>query len=290
MNLVANNLLAQVETPSLSSDPYRVDIDGRTYVPTGDGGVVLGVDLGDGAFDTDADHAAPGACLVHPDPAARFALTAYACFGNLVTVRSGAAQGERGVVLGKRGEQGRVIAYFAPDILAQLRPGDALAVRAVGQGAGPPAALADRGLVMLNADPTALSLLPIDLAGDRVLVSVRADVPSVAVGNGIGRPAVMWDLDLQVLARDAASLGLDGLRLGDLVAMHNLDVRHNAGYRRDYTTVGLVVHGSSPQPGHGPGVMPLLCGPSLLFEVSIDSDAHSGVTGEQLLSLLPATT
>lgn len=289
MKIVANNLLGLVETPSLSSSPYRVDIDGRPFVPTGDGGVVLGVDLGDGAFDTDSDHAAPGACLVHPDPAARLALTSYACFGNCVTVRSGAAQGERGVVLGKRGEQGRVIAYFEADVLAMLLPGDAMAVRAAGQGATPPEFLARKGLVMMNADPSALSVLPVDLTADRAEVSVRAEVPSVAIGNGIGRPAEMWDLDLQVLAKDAASAGLDGLRLGDLVAMRNLDVRHNAGFRRNYTTVGVVVHGASPQPGHGPGVMPLLCGPSPLFAVSIQPDAHPGLTGKQILSLLTAS-
>jgi hypothetical protein len=287
MNIVANNLLGLVETPVLSSDPYRVDIDGRPYVPTGDGGVTLGIDLGDGVFDTDTDHAAPGACLVHPDAAARFALTAFACFGNRATVRSGAAQGERGVVLGKRGEQGRVIAYFTQDVLSALRPGDAVSVRAAGQGATPPAAVAGRGLVLMNADPAALAVLPIDLSGDRAEISVRADVPSVAVGNGIGRPAAMWDLDLQVLARDAPAIGLAGLRLGDLVAMHNLDVRHNAGYRRGYTTVGIVVHGGSPQPGHGPGVMPLLCGPSSTFELAVEPDAHQGVSGERLLSVRP---
>jgi uncharacterized protein DUF4438 len=289
MNIVANNMLGLVETPSLPSNPYRVDIDGRPYVPTGDGGVVLGVSLGDGAFDTDTDHAAPGACLVHPDSTARFALTAYSCFGNPVTVRSGAAQGERGVVLGKRGEQGRVIVYFAADVLAALRPGDAMAVRTAGQGAAPPGLAAGKGLVMMNADPAALAVLPINITNDHAIVSVRAQMPSVAIGNGIGRPAEMWDLDLQVLAREAAAMGLNGLRLGDLVAMHNLDVRHNAGFRRDYTTIGIVVHGHSPQPGHGPGVMPLLCGPDPLFAVSVESERHPGLTGGQLLSLLPGT-
>jgi hypothetical protein len=288
MNIVANNLLGIVESPALTSDPYRVDIDGRPYVPTGDGGVVLGVDLGDGVFDTDTDHAAPGACLVHPDPAARFALTAYACFGNTVTVRSGAAQGERGAVLGKRGESGRVIAYFAAGVLSALRPGDAVAVRAAGQGSAAPKALADNGLTMVNADPAAWSVLPVDFSGDVATVSVRADLPSVAVGNGIGRPAPMWDLDLQVLARDAASVGLDGLRLGDLVAVHDLDVRHNAGYRRGYATVGIVVHGASPLPGHGPGLMPLLCGPGSTFDIRVEPQDHPGLTGESLLSLVRA--
>ncbi len=288
MNIVANNLLGVVESPGLTSDPYRIDIDGRPYVPTGDGGIVLGVDLGDGVFDTDTDHAAPGACLVHSDPAARFALTAYACLGNAVTVRSGAAQGERGVVLGKRGEQGRVIAYFAPDVLAAMRPGDAVAVRASGQGLAAPKPLADNGLTVVNTDPAAWSVLPVDLTGEVAAISVRADLPSVAVGNGVGRPVPMWDLDLQVLARDAASVGLGGLLLGDLVAVHNLDVRHNAGYRRGYTTVGIIVHGASPQPGHGPGLMPMLCGPAEVFEISVEPQTHQGLSGESLLSLLPA--
>ena len=286
MKIVATNLLGVVETPSMIGDPYRVDIDGHPYVPTGDGGVVLGVDLGDGVFATDSDHAAPGACLVHPDPAARFALTAYSCFGNPVTVRSGAAQGSVGVVLGKRGEQGRVIAYFRQDVLALIRPGDAVAVRAAGQGATVAAGLADRGLVLLNADPAALRVLPISLDGERAGVSVRASVPSVAVGNGIGRPAPMWDLDLQVTATGAAALGLDGLRLGDLVAMAQLDVRHNAGYRRGYLTVGIVVHAASPLPGHGPGVMPVLCGPVDAFSLTVEPDTHQGLSGGSLLGLV----
>src|SRR3954454_3967064 len=94
--VVASNLGGVVETPVLDGSPYRVDLDGRPYVPTGDGGIVLGVRLGDGVFAADADHAAPGACLVHPEPAARHALTSFACLGNTIEVRSGAAAGARG--------------------------------------------------------------------------------------------------------------------------------------------------------------------------------------------------
>src|SRR5215813_5770873 len=92
---VATNLGAVVETPGLAGQPTRLDIDGTPYVPTGDGGIVLGVRLGGGVFATDADHAAPGACLVHAEQPARHALTSYACLGNPVTVRTGAAAGER---------------------------------------------------------------------------------------------------------------------------------------------------------------------------------------------------
>src|SRR5215475_5257425 len=131
---VAMNLLGVVEHPGLSGGPYRIDAAGRPYVPAGDGGLVLGVELGDSVFGRAADHAAPGACLVHPDPAARHALAAHACIGNEVVVTTGAAAGARGAVTGKRGEEGRVVAGFAQSVLAAMRPGDQVRVRAVGQG------------------------------------------------------------------------------------------------------------------------------------------------------------
>ena len=67
----ASTCSATVEQASIGPDPYRVDADGAPYVPVGDGGIVLGVRLGDGGVGrTVGDHAAPGACLVHADPAA----------------------------------------------------------------------------------------------------------------------------------------------------------------------------------------------------------------------------
>ena len=279
---VATNLGAVIETPELGSHPFRVDRDGRSYVPAGDGGIVLGVRLGDGVFATDSDHAAPGACLVHREQAARHALTSYACLGNPVTVRSGAAAGERGAVLGKRGELGRVIAVFEPGVLAALAPGDALVVRGYGQGAVLPGALGET-VAVRNVSPEALSLLPAEFGGDQIRVSVRASVPSKVVGNGIGRPVEQWDLDLSADAAIAPVLGLGNLCLGDLVAVEDLDVRHNAGYRRGFRTVGVIVHAGSPQPGHGPGLMPLLCGPAAAFDLAVEPAGHHGLSEAALL-------
>jgi hypothetical protein len=264
---VAMNLSGAVETPVMSSSPYLIDVDGHPYVPIGTSGIVLGVRLGDSVFAHDADHAAPGVTLEHRDQAARHALTAFACLGNEAVVHGGAAAGARGRVLGKRGEQGRVIVVFPDDVLARLLPGDPILVRAHGQGA----VHATPEVTMLNTDPS------FELPS-----GVRAVIPSALIGNGIGRPAQMWDLDIQVTAATAASHGLAGLRLGDLVAVDDLDVRHNAGYRRGWRTVGLIVHGGSPQPGHGPGLMPLLCGPRESLSVDIQADQHRGVGSDHL--------
>jgi hypothetical protein len=278
---VAVNLLGLVEQPEFGSTPYRVSADGSSYVPVGDGGIVLGVRLGESVFARDADHAAPGACLVHPDEGARHALTVYSCIGNQVVIRTGLAAGARGIVVGKRGEAGRVIVSLAQEDLARLRPADQVAVRAYGQGWRPAGFPAE--VTVLNTAPAAFAALPVAVTGGgRVLVGVRTIAASKLVGNGIGRPAAGWDLDLQLSAPGGQSGddsgGTGSLLLGDLLAVSDLDARWNMGYRRGWLTVGLVVHGASPLPGHGPGITPILTGPVGVLQAEPDSAGHAGLT------------
>ena len=283
---VAVNMLGVVEHPVLGDTPYRVDADGRPYLPVGDGGLVLGVRLGDPVSALAGDHVAPGACLVHPDPAGRHALVTYGCIGNPAEVRTGRATGARGMVLGKRGEDGRLITGFRQEDLARMRPGDQVTVRASGQG------WRHRGVppevVVLNAGPGLLAALPVSWPGDGPMTAgVRAVLPSKLAGNGIGRPAAAWDLDLQLGPGDTGAggpageggpPGAGGLLLGDLVAVTGLDARHNMGYRRGWLTVGVVIHGTSPLPGHGPGITPILTGPLAALSAVADVTGHRGLT------------
>jgi uncharacterized protein DUF4438 len=284
LNPVAVNMLGVVEHPALGDTPYRVDADGRPYVPAGDGGLVLGVRLGDPVSALAGDHVAPGACLVHPEPAARYALVSYACIGNPAEVRTGRAAGARGVVIGKRGEDGRVITGFRQEDLDRMRPGDQVTVRACGQGWQHPDV--PPGVVVMNAGPGLLAALPVAWpGGGPMTVGVRAILPSKLAGNGIGRPATAWDLDLQLPASsDGPPPSVDGLLLGDLVAVGGLDVRHNMGYRKGWLTVGVVVHGTSPLPGHGPGITPILTGPAAVLSALADVTGHRGLT-ESVLEL-----
>lgn len=277
---VAMNLLGVIEHPELGQTPYRVDRDGRPYVPAGDGGIVLGLQLGDSVFALDADHAAPGACLMHPDPAARLALATYACIGNPAEVRTGAAAGARGAVFGKRGEAGRVLTAFAPADLARMRPGDQVTVRACGQGWRPPGCPA--AVTVQNIDPGLLAALPVAIAGDGAAVTagVRAVLPGKLAGNGIGRPAAGWDLDLQIYPGGPDDQA--AIRLGDLVAVTDIDARWNIGYRRGWVTIGVAVHGASPLPGHGPGITPVLTGPAALLQTAPDAVGHAGLTATAL--------
>lgn len=283
LNAVAVNMLGVVEHPVLGDTPYRVDADGHPYLPAGDGGLVLGVRLGDPVSAVTGDHVAPGACLVHPEPAARFALVSYACIGNPAEVRTGRAAGARGAVIGKRGEDGRLITGFRQEDLARMRPGDQVTVRTCGQGWQHPRV--PPGVMVMNAGPGLLDTLPVAWPGDGPMtVGVRAILPSELAGNGIGRPAAAWDLDLQLpptpggLAEDGRPPGTDGLLLGDLVAVTGLDARHNMGYRKGWLTIGVVVHGTSPLPGHGPGITPILTGPLAVLSAVADVTGHRGLT------------
>ena len=284
MRPVAVNLAGVVESPAMGSTPYRVDVDGHPYVPVGDGGIVLGVGLGDLVTAALGDHVSPGATLGHPDPAARHALTAYACVGNRVVVRNGAAAGTEGRVLGKRGEDGRVLVWLPDDALERLRPGDGVSVRAYGQGSRLPG-LPD-AVDVLNLDPALAAGLGLAADAGGLDVGVRAVVASRLAGNGIGRPAQQWDVDLAFPADDPV---LAALRLGDLLAVTDLDVRHNMGFRRGHVTVGVVVHGDSPMPGHGPGLVPLLCGPATLLRPVPDLTGHAGL-GVETLRAIPSPT
>lgn len=283
--LVSVNLAATVQQAAAGPGPYRISAAGTPYVPAGDGGIVLGLRLGAGVFEHDGDHAAPGACLTHPDPAAAFALSAMACAGNPVEVRTGAAAGGSGAVLGKRGEPGSVIAVFTQDVLRLLRPGDQVAVRGRGQGAE--CAVPD--VAVRNAQPELLDRLPVAVSADALAVRVSAVFPGRLAGNGIGRPTAMWDIDLQLDEITASRWQASRLRLGDLVAIDDIDASFNAGYRRGWRSIGLVVHGGSPQPGHGPGVIVLLSGPAERITIELEPAGQAGLDEQTLLEVARAS-
>jgi hypothetical protein len=107
-------------------------------------------------------------------------------------------------------------------------------------------------------------------------------LPAKVAGNGLGRPAASWDLDLQL-----TSPGNTHMLLGDLVAITDIDARFNIGYRRDWLTIGVIVHGASPLPGHGPGITVILSGPASAFRPIQDTAGHMGLTASMLNLQLP---
>ena len=273
------NSLGYVSHSESSNDPFRIDRDGDAYLPTGDGGIVLNYRVGDSVFAPDADHPSPGVSLSHPNPDAAHSLVAQSCIGNRAQIRTGAAEGAIGAVLGKRGEGSRVLVVFAPEILKLVRPEDQVTIETEGQGLADPAALSR----IFNISSDLFRNLNFKGADDhKFRVPIRTTFDSKLVGNGIGRPMPLWDVDLQV---DRLPPGVSDIKIGDFVAITNLDARFNAGYRKGWVSVGVVVHGSSPQPGHGPGVTIFLSGPETEYELISEPVNHVGLTEKKLLTL-----
>ena len=116
--LVRTRLTAMI-TPTAAN--RAVAPDGRLDVLPGQGGVVMGVRLGDPALDWRGDHVEPGISLAHADVSVNRAIQILSCVGNPVEVADGPARGTRGLIYGKHGA---VLAALPQDKLALAAPGD----------------------------------------------------------------------------------------------------------------------------------------------------------------------
>ena len=264
--LLRTALVGDVTSPVMGVNPYDVTADGVPFVSVGAGGICYTVRVGDAAHGWAADQVEPGASIANPDGAANEALLLYACIGNRVTVRTGAATGATGVVTGKHEAfhaYKHVLVHFDPDVLDALVPGDRLVVHACG-----------RGMKVEDKPEFACHSLGPELweawaaTGDRLRVT--RELPPEVVGMGSGRVSGATSVALQTGADEA----LDGLRIGDLVAVRDWDATYITGYHEDRVTVGVVSTGDSPVLGNGPATTILLSGPAAAFDFEVDAGAN----------------
>ena len=103
--LVATAVVGAVTTPVMGENPYEVGADGTPFVPVGAGGICYNVKVGMAAMGWAADQVEPGVSISNPDPASNDALAVFACVGNPVAVRTGAAAG----AVGDRRRKARVV-------------------------------------------------------------------------------------------------------------------------------------------------------------------------------------
>ena len=280
--LVRQVLAGEVWPPLADRHAYRVGPDGQPFLLPGMGGVTLDVHCGDPATGYASDHLEPGASIRHRDPGANMALQFLTCVGNQVTVVSGPAAGATGHVIG---QHAYVLADFPGDATAEgpgksdtaadLATGDAVTVLAVGQGLALPG---HPQVVVKNCAPGLLAAMPGGTRPDgRLEVHVAARVPAEAIGAGAGMASEYANTDLMGayagLGPDL-SLGLEGLRIGDLVALADADHRYGRGYRPDYLTIGVISTGQCMMFGHGPGPSTLMSGPASAFCLVDDGDAN----------------
>lgn len=279
MTLLCNRdrLVTQVLTgevwPALGDrHGYRTDADGHPFLLPGMGAVTLGVHPGDPATGYATDHLEPGLSIRHRDERANMALQFLTCVGNAVTVRSGPSAGAVGRVIG---QHAYVLVDLTDEALAGVTVGDTVTVHARGQGLR----LTEHpDIVVKNSDPDLLDVLGIDTGADgRLRVPVAVRVPPTAVGAGAGMYSEFANTDLMGAypgQQADLSLGLEGLRVGDLVALDDQDHRFGRGHRPGFTSIGVISTGHCRLFGHGPGPSTLLSGPSSAFDVRLDSAAN----------------
>jgi hypothetical protein len=268
--LVRQPLRGVVWPPLADRHAYRVDADGTPFVLPGMGGVTLGVHPGDIATGYATDHLEPGLSIRHAEPAANYALQFLSCIGNRVTVRSGPAAGATGRVVG---QHAYVLADLAEADLEQVASGDVVDVLASGQGLR----LSEHpDVVVKNADPALLPALGVHTgSAGRLVVPVAARVPAAAVGAGAGMVSEYANTDLMggyAGQGEDLSLGMESLRIGDVVALADQDHRYGRGWRSGWLTIGVISTGHCRLFGHGPGPSSILSGPAEAFDI-VDDDA-----------------
>jgi uncharacterized protein DUF4438 len=268
--LLRTALVGDVTSPVMGVSPYDVTADGIPFVPVGTGGVCYTVAVGDAASGWAADQVEPGASIANPEAAANEALLVYACIGNRVTVRSGAAAGAAGVVTGKHEAfhaYKHVLVHLARDALDELVPGDRLVVHATGRGMtvdGAPE------ITCHSLGPELWDAWAPERVDGRLAVRVARILAPEVVGMGSGRVSGATSIALQT----GADRALEGLRIGDLVAVADWDATYYTGYHEGRMTVGVVSTGDSPVLGNGPATTILLSGPTASLEPRLDDGAN----------------
>jgi hypothetical protein len=271
-HLVEIGVEAAVSHPA-SSGSYAVDDYGRPMLLPGMSGVVANVRVGDPVFPWAADHLEPGVSAGNDDRGRHQALQFLACLGNAVRVVGGPAAGAVGTVVGKHAF---VLVDFPQAVLDALAPGDRLLVRAHGQGLRltdfPDVATRSLGPALLDAMPVRRT------SEGRLRVEVALEIPAHLMGAGLGMSSEWANCDVMFTHRDTVErLGASGLRLGDVVVMHDQDHRFGRGHRKGMCAIGVVAHGGHGGiPGHGTGVVTIMSGPSEQFEPVVVERANIG--------------
>ncbi len=270
--LVKMAVTGDIAQPGLRYPGYVPNTDGQATILPGMAGVVYNARVGDPAFGWSADHLEPGVSIVNPDADAEFALHYLTCMGNKATVTSGLAEGATGIVTG---EHARMLVDFEADALELMCVGDSIQIEAYGRGLQ----FTDFPEIELKkCSPELIDAIPIEKVSDKkIKVPVAIELPPRIMGSGAELNSEYVDQDL--MSGDKAlmsELGIDQMKLGDLIVIPNADHRYGRGYRTGAVTIALCIHGDSIMIGHGPGILALMACPEPMIEWEITPDANIG--------------
>ena len=262
--LVTVSVMGHIVAPSfpgLPAEPYRIAADGTPFLLPTYGGIVYNVSVGDSAYGWQADCVHPGVSIAFPTEVGNRGLNIFACVGNDALVMSGEGKGTMGVVTAKSGRfSEHVILHFPKADRLRFAVNDKIVIRSRGVGM----ALLDQPQVKFKSlSPELFRALDPQVVDDRLEIPVVTCIPAHLVGAGAGLTSEGGSIHLQTTDRaEIAALGLDRLRLGDVVALDDYDSRYQHGYFRKAVGIAVVGQTDGPRAGYGPGMTLLLTDPS----------------------------
>ncbi|NIP83587.1 MAG: DUF4438 domain-containing protein, partial [Gemmatimonadetes bacterium] len=233
-DLVEMAVTGQVSQPALRRGGYVHRPDGVGLVLPGMSGIMYSARVGDRAFGWAADHVEPGVSIANPDERSDFALHYLTCIGNEAEVVTGLARGAGGVVTG---EHARLLVDFAPEVLEELTVGDTIQIRTRGRGLR---LESHPAIEFKKTSPALARALGLRAEGGRVSCPVAMELPARIMGSGAELNAEFVDQDLMSGDRALmAELGIDRMRLGDLIGIRDVDHRFGRSYRAGWVAVCL---------------------------------------------------
>ncbi len=268
--LVEMAVAGVITTPAVRPGQYIPHPDGRATVLPGMYGITYNVRCGDRAFGWAGDHVEPGVSIDDDANSGRHhALHYLNCIGNSAMVTSGMAAGAEGIVVG---EHARILVQFDPDAHALMAPGDRIQVMTKGQGLR----LTDFPDVALKKmSPRLFHALGITEKDGRLHVNVAMELPIRIMGSGAELNSEYVDQDLMSGDRALmAELGIDQMRLGDVIAIRHADHHWGRSYREGAVSICLCIHGDSVMTGHGPGILTLMTARNGEIDFTVDPAAN----------------
>ncbi|MDR0318857.1 MAG: DUF4438 domain-containing protein [Nitrososphaerota archaeon] len=260
--LVKISVMGEIASPTLKN-VYNISATGIPCILPGVGGITYNLRIGDLACGWQVDHVEPCVSTTNKEndtrsgSAANTAYNILSCIGNQAVIVSGDAKGATGTVTGKHGGIEHVLIDFKPETVDKLLIGDHIQIKAYGTGLK----LFDFPDIKLsNMDPCLLDAINPQTNSEKLEVPVTHIIPASIMGSGLGANQVnSGDYDIQLFDDSIVQqLGLEDLRLGDLVAIMDADHSFGRIYRRGAVSIGVIVHTNCVTAGHGPGVTSLM--------------------------------
>ncbi|MFW6007169.1 MAG: DUF4438 domain-containing protein [Halanaerobiales bacterium] len=271
-DLVMQSVQGSISHPLTSS--YAINREGEVRVLPGTGGITYNVKVGDPAFGLAGDHIEPGVSMKIDDNRRKNgSLNFLVCIGNTAKVVGGEAEDAEGYVTGTHGGINHILINFKKEDLEEMKIGDDILIKAYGQGLE----LEDYPEIKCyNLSPRLLNKMNIKENKGKLGVPVTASIPGHLMGSGIGSAtSASGDYDITTgNDKEIKKLGIDKLKLGDIVYLDNCDNTYGREYKEGAGTIGIVIHSDCIRMGHGPGVTALMTSKEDVLEPVIDEKAN----------------